>query len=236
MNWQRRTMRVVGEMEIEGQIETYRAGATQDETGALTERVMFRLRGGDAAHEPAFVMRTVDVQTRSGAGAGSAMEETSARRAGLVLRVETERSKQQMAAPLDSAVSAAAAWVAAAMPHERGRVLPVHLVSVRDFVARPGYVLITRGKEALPADTQPAATTPAVSATPPPGEKARAGGGELWRVDLQHCGVVVESYWFTEGRDLVREDMAAGTVVSTRRVADVDTARAELSPAPARGR
>jgi hypothetical protein len=209
VNWQRRTLRVVGDHEIECRLEVFPDdGAVDPNTppGQPAEDVSFTLRGGDYDHAPAFVLLSV---RRHDAGD----VERIAERLGPNLKVAGLTNP----APLDSAVSAATPYIAAAMPHEAGAVLALHLTSVRDFIARPGYVLITRGMQPfLSAQTQPA-TQPAQHA-----QSATVSG---WRVDLQHCGVVVESYWFNERRDLLRQQTGGGTPLITRRVPDESGAR-----------
>jgi hypothetical protein len=118
------------------------------------------------------------------------------------------------------------------MPHEKDAVLPVRLMSVRDFVSRPGYVLNTRGKVDEEITTRPAAlpaTNPAAAPATRPGRPLAADHGgppaQLWRVDLQHCGVIVESYWFSDDRKLVRSEVAGGTPLTSRRVVSEDAAR-----------
>ncbi len=229
VNWQRRTMRVVGANEVEGKLSTYRAEGAAGE--GPTETVTFQMRGGDYQRAPAFVLESVDVTV--GGDLGDAAAHTSmARRVGAMMKTEAPSGKTETAAPLEAAVGAALPLVAAAMPHEKDAVLAVRLVSVRDFVSRPGYVLITRGKVAEEVTTRPAAATapstaPAVGARRPRRAASGTGGppAQLWRVDLQHCGVVVESYWFSDDRKLVRSEVAGGTPLVSRRVASEDAAR-----------
>jgi hypothetical protein len=229
VNWQRRTMRVVGENEVEGSLSTYRADAPPSE--GPTETVTFQMRGGDYQNAPAFLVESVDVTI--GQDLGQAATHTSlARRAGLLMKTESPAGNMETAAPLDSAVGAALPLVAAAMPHEKDAVLPVRLMSVRDFVSRPGYVLNTRGKVDEEITTRPAAlpaTNPAAVPATRPGRPLAAGHGgppaQLWRVDLQHCGVIVESYWFSDDRKLVRSEVAGGTPLTSRRVVSEDAAR-----------
>ena len=49
-------------------------------------------------------------------------------------------------------------------------------------------------------------------------QSAQKNSPSDWRVDLLHCGVIVETYRFTEHRRLVQIDSPAGTPLITRRV------------------
>ncbi len=210
VNWQRRSLRVAGENEIECRLEVFpddaMGGVDNAPAGAAAEDITFKLRGGDYDHAPAFVLLSVE---RHDAG----QPDRTAERLGPNLKIAGETQP----APLDSVISAAVPYIAAAMPHEDGDVLALHLTSVHDFIARPGYVLITRGRQNFARET--AGTQPA-TATRPAGTLSSG-----WRVDLQHCGVVVESYWFDDRRSLVREETGGGTPLVTRRATDEQSAR-----------
>jgi hypothetical protein len=210
INWQRRTLRVVGENEVEAKFAVYRTDADPGEPP--TESVLFQLRGGDYTRSRAFLLESIDVAVGGDIGDKSAAA-SLARRTGPVFKNESAAGKNDTPAPLDAAVGAAVPLIANAMPHEAGAVLPVHLVSIRDFIARPGYVLVTRGK--VPAEIPTTRPAPRANAAPP-----------LWRVDLLHCGVIVESYWFNDQHQLVRADIAGGTPMLSRRTPTEEAARA----------
>jgi hypothetical protein len=198
----------------------------------------FRLRLGDYYTAPAFLLESA-ASTYTGPDGATVHAEAS--RLGETLRAQTEqraagataqlppsapvRITPPPLAPLTALVQPAAPLVAAAMPHEAGAVLAVHLVSVRDFLARPGYVLATRGREPLPFATE--------------GTAAERETGSGWRVDLLHFGVAVESYWFSDSCRLLCVQSGLGTPVVSRRVlnpADVDRPaerrRPRTSPSP----
>jgi hypothetical protein len=194
----------------------------------------FHLWMGDYSTTPAFLLDTASVHYPVSSGREVI---ASATRVGEMLRTEmaTAQADTGRTAPvgehhnvpvsLDAIIQAAIPIIAAGMPHEADNVLPVHLVSVRDFLPRPGYVLATRGEMPMPA-----APTGSVL-HPKPGVADLA-----WRVDLMHCGVVIESYWFSDMRRLLCIESGGGgggvggSTVS-RRVARLDEASSADIPA-----
>ncbi len=79
--------------------------------------------------------------------------------------------------------------VAAALPQEPGVVLPVALVSELDLRTRPGYALVTRGKQAA---------------------TVRGELRPLWEVRLLHWGRMEMTLWFDDDRRLVRAEYGNG--------------------------
>jgi hypothetical protein len=114
-------------------------------------------------------------------------------------------------------VQPAVPLVAAALPHEPDAALALHLLSVRDLLPRPGYVLVARGRQPVPGGTSPA--------TAPGGPPATAPGGGAWRVDLMHCGTVIESYWFTDARRLAFIRAEGPPPILSRRTDPADASR-----------
>ena len=95
---------------------------------------------------------------------------------------------------------------------------------------RPGYVLVTGGKQPLPAD--PAAMdAPATVPAPVP---ATAAAPTYWRVDLMLCGVVIESYWFSDQRRLLCVQTQGPQSIVARRVDNAKTAALPLERKPAK--
>jgi hypothetical protein len=180
-----------------------------EETVKVMEKASFgfELELGDHVKTPSFLLQNLQAEY---AGAGTMRISTNATRVGETLRVETVKQaeggapgaaeKRSAPAPVATIVQPALPLVAAALPHEKDAVLGVQLLSVRDYIPRPGYVLAAAGKQALPSDG--------------------AGGefGKGWRVDLMHFGVAVESYWYSDSCRLLCVQSNAGRAEVSRRV------------------
>ena len=132
----------------------------------------------------------------------------------------------QYTIPLTAIVQPAIPFPAAALPHDAGSALALDLLSVRDFLPRPGYILL-HPRQTTAADlhnvtnaavTKPSATSPADAA---------------WRVDLMHCGTVIESYWFSDDRRLLCIQEQAHAPVISHRVASEAAATAPPETMPA---
>jgi hypothetical protein len=216
--WQRRAMTVAHEA-IVGELDQYHTDP-EEGTGAIvaSEIVKFRLRVGDYVSEPAFVLESMDVTLNNGDGS---RREITGKRAGVLFRAENTLTTLQRIvgpakisnpAPIGAIPSAAIPLVAAAMPQEKGAALTVSLLSYRDGVSRPGYVLVARGQQALrPEKDAPLA----------------------WRVELIHCGVIVDTYWFNDQRRLLQVDSPSGTITIARRVGSLADASVPAVPATA---
>ncbi len=200
----------------------------------------FTLRLGDFTTTPAFLLNSASA--RYPATEGDTVNVT-ATRAGELLNIDAAIVPRGMtraapppparapgepaagdhhayATPLTALIQAAVPLVAAAMPHDAQGVMALHLLSVRDFIPRPGYVLASRGQQPLPAFPS-AATAP-----------ADATAAAAWRVDLLHCGTVIESYWFSDQRRLLCIQSDAAEPVISRRVAT--EAEASMAKPPVR--
>jgi hypothetical protein len=180
-----------------------------EETVKVMEKASFgfELELGDHAKTPSFLMQNLQAEY---AGAGTMRISTTAMRVGETFRVETVKQaegeapgaaeKRSAPAPVATIIQPALPLVAGALPHEKDAVLGVQLLSVRDYIARPGYVLAAAGKQSLPSDGQ---------------------GGEFgkgWRVDLMYFGVAVESYWYSDSYRLLCVQSNAGRAEVSRRV------------------
>jgi hypothetical protein len=76
-------------------------------------------------------------------------------------------------------------------------------------------VLVTCGKQPLPRqENLLGSTAPTTQAAP-----------QAWKVDLMHCGIVVESYWLNDQRRLIRTDIISGTSLTSQRVPTETEAR-----------
>jgi hypothetical protein len=216
--WQHRSLNV-GKDALLGEVDQYHTDP-DDATGRIigSETVKFRLRVGDYVSEPAFVLESMEVVVNNGDGS---RREVSGQRAGVLFRAESTLTTAQRvvgpvkmahAAPLGAIPPAAVAVVAAAMPQEKDAALAVSLLSFRDDVSRPGYVLVARGRQALrPEKDAPLA----------------------WRVELMHCGVIVDTYWFSDQRRLLQVDSPSGTTTIARRVGSQAEASVPAVPATA---
>ncbi len=203
IGWQHRMLQV-GDGAILGEADTYHVDPDDPSAKiASSESVQFRLRTGDYANSPAFVLESVDVTMNNGDGSTTTI---AGERAGAMLRTQTKVAaptrilgpvQHETACPLSAIVPPAIPILAGAMPHETGAALALSVLSIRDGIARPGYLLMTRGSQSLR------------------GEKSSP---TAWRVDLLHCGVIADTYWFNDQRRLLEIDTPSGTTVVTRRV------------------
>ena len=171
----------------------------EDVTQAPTEHsaFTFHLQLGDFKTTPACVLDEATARYTAPTGQENTKIVASAKRLGETLQTTLALAigdnapasgvgeHHENAAPLNALPQAALPWIAAAMAHREGDALALNLLSIRDFLPRPGYVLATRGKLPLPTEPGPDAGTAPVAG---------------WRVDLMHCGVIIESYWFTDQR------------------------------------
>lgn len=236
-----------GEATLSGRIDLFRLDTTttpKDEKDMPTEHstFTFHLQLGDYKNGPAFVLDAFSARYTAAAGLEDAQVVATGKRVGEKLQTTVTLTKGEKEAdsplgaaehhentvPLNAVPQAAMPWVAAAMPHETGASLGVYLLSMRDFLARPGYVVVTRGRQAIPADPNvpllPGAAT----------ETGRAAGGEGWRVDLMHVGVVIESYWFSDQCRLLYVETQGAQQVIARRVDSAKTASLPQDRRPAR--
>jgi hypothetical protein len=220
LGWQARAADPAADDTIAGKVEVARIEPQAKGYAVVaTETISFRLRTGDFATAPAFVLESADVVTT----ASGIENKTTARRAGASLRTQTDIRypnriegpfKSESACPVNAIIPAAVPLVAAAMPQQNGAVLALHLMSARDFIARPGYVLVTRGRQPLPKQEDVLAVTPTT-----------APAATAWRVDLMHCGIVTDTYWLNDQRRLVRADTISGTSITSQRVPSETEAR-----------
>jgi len=226
IGWQSCTF-TPGQDALAGTIDTYRIDPADPDAIPDHSTITFRLQLGDFKSTPAFLL---DAATARFLGSDNAQLATAATRVGDALRVDSsavggaspangaEAAKDprpSSAMPLNAIIQPALPAVAAALPHEKDAVLGLYLLSVRDFLPRPGYVLATRGKQPLPA---PTTTTTAPANTKPIATET------AWRVDLMHCGMVLESYWFTDACALVCTQAEGVRPVISRRVATIEEA------------
>jgi len=216
ISWQRRTFAPAADA-VTGEGDTYRVAP---DTGAIlsSEFASFRLRTGDYVSAPAFVLDSFDATIRT---VNYSIITTHAERAGPTLRTQIKTAyadrvftpiHSELETPLTAIPNAAVPLLAAALPQEKDAALSLHLLSVRDFLARPGYLLIARGKQPFPSTNNPA--------------------DQVWRVDLLHCGVTIETYWFTDQRKLIEIDSISGTTLTTRHVGSLDEASLPVTPKP----
>ena len=206
-SWQRRTF-VAGTDDFTVQFENHHVDPSTGEPVA-SEAVDLRVRTGDYSHEPAFLLDSLQETMHTPEGADIL---NNAERHGLSLRTQGKtsypmrvllRPATDVDCPLDSLPEPALPMVAAALPQDAGgAALQLHLLSLRDFVPRPGYLLISRGKQARDASNSASAA---------------------WRVDLLHCGVTIETFWFDDRRQLVQFDSPTAGLIA-RRVATAEEA------------
>jgi len=206
-SWQRRAF-TAGADNFTAQFENHHVDPTSGETLA-SESATLRVRTGDYAHEPAFLLDSLQETMHTPEGADIL---NNAERHGLSLRTQGKTSYPtrvvlkpvtDVDCPLDALPEPALPMVAAALPQDgSGAALRLHLLSLRDFIPRPGYLLMSRGKQ--PRD---------------PGNSASAA----WRVDLLHCGVIIQTFWIDDRRQLVELDSPTAGLTS-RRVATEEEA------------
>ena len=214
-SWQRREF-LAGADDITAQFENHHVDPSTGETLA-SEAINFRLRTGDYAHTPAFLLDTLDKTIHTPEGV---LIIGTAERHGPNLRTQGKHTYPTHATleppadqpcPPDALPDPALPIVAAALPHDvaGGAALQLHLLSIQDFIARPGYLLIARGQHPRPIDTRPTA----------------------WKVDLLHCGVTVQTYWFDDKRLLLEIDTPTAGLTSRRALSQQD-ATTPATPKP----
>jgi len=217
LGWQKRSVRQATDDVLAATHELHHVTIDgQDAAVARSESINFTIRIGDYLTTPAFVLEVVEIVTQ----AGPPPNTTSRSRAVRVGRFFRRDQKSSHECPLTTLIPSAVPLVAAAMPQQKGAVIPLQLMSVRDFIARPGYVLATRGRQALPADALTA--------------DSKDNPGQAWRVDLLHCGAVIESHWFSDDRRLLRADSLGSAALVSRRVANEREARSSAEENPFR--
>jgi hypothetical protein len=251
--WELCTVQPEGEDALVGSIERYHLVAaaapatTRPEPVTECSTVTFRLRLGDYKTLPAFVLEEMTARYPVPTGPEGSKTVVGATRRGETLQVTIGTVKgdeartpdhggpHENAAPLSAIPQAALPWVAAALPHTRGDALGLYLLSIRGLLPLPGYVLATRGRQPLPSDpaalvspeTEPQ-SAPAIAVAPTTGAPAAA-----WRVDLMLCGVVLESYWFSDQRRLLCVQTLGPQAIIARRVDNARTAAMPLERKPA---
>jgi len=214
---------------ISGKVQWHRiTNLTTDAKGNATVKteetsVSFRVSLGDYKTTPAFILEEV---TANYPGDFDSTITATGKRIGERLEVgivATEpgvpapaTTPHENAAPLNTIPQPAIPYVAAAMPHEKDAFLGLYLLSLRDLQSRPGYVIVTRGRDAVPAspDVVPPAAKPAPA----------------WRVDLVHMGVTIESYWFSDDRQLLSIQSQGVQSNISRRSANLAAASLPLAP------
>jgi hypothetical protein len=238
--WELCTIEPVGEDGIVGSIERHHLVPSAAPLSAggpppATERTTFtfRLRLGDYKTLPAFVLEEVAARYPATTGLETARVVATATRRGETLQTTSGTAADdnaapaggaphEIAAPLNAIPQSALPWVAAALPQAPGDALAVYLLSIRDLLPRPGYVLATRGRQPMPADPD-AGEAPATASAP-----ATAAAPIGWRVDLMLCGVVLESYWFSDRRGLLCVETFGPQSIVVRRVDNAKTAATPL--------
>ena len=133
-----------------------------------------------------------------------------AQRKGLVVRGTitsgAEKSPRIDAIERETTLGALPGWaleaVAAALPHKEDLVLPVALVSELDLRTRPGYALVTGGKQSV---------------------TVRSQEFRLWCVQVLHWGLPEMKLWFDDERRLVLAEYGNGQ--RAERVASEQAAR-----------
>ena len=214
-SWQSRSF-LAGDGNFDAQFENHHVDPANGNTLA-SESVTLHVRTGDYAHEPAFLLDSLEESIHTPDGA---LILATAERRGLTLRTQGKTSlpsravlqpETDHACPMDALPEPAVPILAAAFPLDAGggAGLQFHLLSTRDFLARPGYLLISRGKQKRVADS--------------------AAADEAWRVDLLHCGVVIQTFWFDNQRQLLQLDSPTAGLIA-RRVATQEEATAPAIP------
>jgi hypothetical protein len=246
--WQLCTIKPEGEDVLTGTIERHQIvsvdAPADTQPAPATERsaFTFRLRLGDFKALPAFVLEETSARYPVPTDLENSQVVTSAARRGDILLAQIGTAtgdqappsgageRREVSAPLSAIPQAALPWVAAALPHTQGDALGLYLLSPRDLLPRPGYVLVTSGKQPLPPD--PAFVDP--PATAPASVAATAAAPTCWRVDLMLCGVVIESYWFSDQRRLLCVQTPGPQSIIARRIASARTAALPLERKPAK--
>ncbi|MCL2640518.1 MAG: PDZ domain-containing protein [Phycisphaerales bacterium] len=221
LGWQKRSARTTTDDLLTAIHEVHHVTIDgQNAAVVRNESITFTIRTGDYLTTPAFVLETVDIVSQDGPSP-NATSRSRAVRVGRVFRRDLQgRGLSPRECPLTTIIPSAVPLVAAAMPQQKEAVIPLQLMSVRDLIARPGYVLATRGKQALPMDALTA--------------ESKDSPGQAWRVDLLHCGVVIESYWLSDDRRLLRSDSLGAATIVSRRVANEREARSSAEENPFR--
>ena len=134
-------------------------------------------------------------------------------------------------APLNALPQAAVPWLAAGMPQEANATLALYLLSMRDYLPRPGYVLTTKGRQSAPADPAEPAIAPSTATAPSAATPPAVA--QPWRIDLMYCGIVVESYWFSDQRRLICIQTQGVQSLISRRVESAKTAATPMDRIPA---
>jgi hypothetical protein len=243
IGWELCTLAPTGDNALAGAIDIHHLLPASPEPANVsqvpTERsaFTFRLQLGDFKTAPAFVLEEATERYAGAAGQENAKIFASTKRLGEKLQTTialatgdnvpdaSAGEHHENAAPLNAIPQAALPWIAAAMPHGQGDALALNLLSIRDFLPRPGYVLATRGKQPLPPEPGPELTA-AMALIPSPPETAPAAAG--WRVDLMHCGVIVESYWCTDQRRVLCVQTQGPQSLIARRVESAEIAAKPL--------
>ncbi len=231
MGWQRFSVDEAGADAVSGQVVIHVAGADADAPAkAVATTLSFGMDTGDFKTSAAFILNDLTARYATDEGGGGGEIAVSGKRVGGELRVglvshgpEAEQNfttdfVREM--PQDGIPQGAIPFVAGALTHRGDAVLAVAPFSIRDFLARPGYVLWTRGKMALPA-------------LPGGAAGAEAKPEEGWRVDLMFCGETVEAYWFSDQDRLLCVRTEAPQAIISRRVASEEIAASALESAPA---
>jgi hypothetical protein len=233
IGWEVCTLKPEGDEVLAGTVEIYHllpattepadASPVPAERSAFT----FRLQLGDFRSAPAFVLAEATARYAASTGLENTKIVVDSKRLGEKLQTNIALATgENLARPgtgeyhennaeLNAINQAALPWVAAAMPHREGDALALNLLSIRDFLPRPGYVLATRGQQKLPVEPGPA---PAAIVA--------------WRVDLLHCGMVIESYWFTDQRRVLCVQTQGPQSLVARRVESAEIAAKPLERTP----
>ncbi len=205
ITWQQTTL-AAGDSSLLGEVTLYHFDPSNPAPPAF-ESLQFRLRTGDFIHDHPFLLDTLSATFLN--DDTTTTTTTAAHRAGpALIRPSPDQKEISAPCPVDARPSAALPLLAAAMPQQENAALALHLLSVRDFLARPGYILITRGKKPLPPSTT----------------------DNAWRIDLLHCGVIVESYYLNDQRRLLQIDTPGATPETTRRAANEQEAAQPAIP------
>jgi hypothetical protein len=246
--WELCTLKPEGEDALAGSIERFQIVSADSpiatQPALATERATFtfRLRLGDYTSLPAFLLEETSAYYPAPTGLENSHVVASATRRGDTLQAligtatgdnappPAAGERHEIPAPLNAIPQAALPWVAAALPQSRGDALGMYLLSTRDLLPRPGYVLVTCGKQPLLAD--PAALD--APSTGPASAPGTAAVPAAWRVDLMLCGVVIESYWFSDQRRLLCVQTPGPQSIIARRVDNAKTAALPLERKPAK--
>lgn len=181
-------------------------------TARTNETCVFRT--GDQGETPAFVLESLSFADDSRLAAMSSHAQRSGGKLAGGIRADPEHGEmaRSVSVPLSAMTPGALPLVGAALAQNKDGVLGCTLVSGWDLLPRPGYVLAARGQQKVEGATR---------------------GEESWRVDLMHCGVVVESYWYSAQRRLLRTQGLVGVKHETLRVGSEAEAKAAVTTMPA---